>query len=106
MLTLTDEQLDWLCEQIPDRARDPRGGRPPQDKRRVIAGIFWILDNGAKWKDLPPRFGAKSSVHKYFKQWVEDGVFEKLMRTAGRCVEEKDGFKLYECFIDGTFARA
>jgi transposase len=28
------------------------------------------------------------------------------MRTAGRCVEERDGFRLYECFIDGTFAKA
>lgn len=49
MLTLTDEQLDWLCEQIPDRPRDPRGGRPPVHKRKVIGGIFRVLDNGAKW---------------------------------------------------------
>jgi len=106
MLTLTDEQLDWLCAQIPDRPRDPRGGRPPADKRKVIAGIFWVLDNGAKWKSLPAEFGSKSTVHRYFKQWVKDGVFERLMRAAGRCVEEREGFKLYECFIDGTFAKA
>ena len=101
-----DEQLDWLCEQIPDRPRDPRGGRPPADKRKVIAGIFWVLDNGAKWKSLPAEYGSKSTVHRYFKQWVEDGVFEKLMRAAGRCVEENDGFKLFECFIDGTITKA
>jgi hypothetical protein len=22
----------------------------------VVEGIFWVLDNGAKWKDLPARF--------------------------------------------------
>lgn len=27
-LTLTDEQLDWLVEQIPDASRSPLGGRP------------------------------------------------------------------------------
>ena len=106
MLTLTDEQLDWLCERIPDHPRDPRGGRPPADKRQIIQGIFWMLDNGAKWKDLPARFGSKSTVHRWFKKWVEDGVFEMVMREAGRCVEQCDGFKLYECFIDGTFAKA
>ena len=106
MMILTDEQLDWICEQIPDHPRDPRGGRPPADKRLVIQGIFWMLDNGAKWKDLPPRFGSKSTVHRWFKKWTDDGVFEAIMRQAGRCVEERDGFKLYECFIDGTFAKA
>jgi len=105
-LTLTDEQVDWLADLIPDPTRDPRGGRPPLDKRRVIRGIFWILDNGAKWKDLPAEFGAKSSVHKYFKQWVEQGVFERIMREAGRLIEDRHGFKVFECFIDGTFSKA
>jgi len=105
-LTLTEEQLDWLCERIPDSPRDPRGGRPPVDKRKVVQGIFWVLDNGAKWKDLPPEFRSKSTVHRWFKKWVEAGVFEDVMRNAGRCVETRDGFKICECFIDGTFRKA
>ncbi len=55
---MTEEQLDWLESVIPDTPRHPKGGRPPADKRKVIKGIFWILDNGAKWKDLPKRFGS------------------------------------------------
>ena len=55
------------------------------------------------WKDLPKRFGSKSTVHRWFQKWVKDGVFETIMRDAGRCVEERDGYRLYECFIDGTF---
>ena len=76
------------------------------DKRKALRGIFWILDNGAKWKDLPKHFGAKSSVHKYFTLWVTSGVFEGIMRDAGRLVEERDGFRLYECYVDGTFSKA
>ena len=87
MLTLSDEELDWLSGQIPDAERSPKGGRPPTDKRQVIAGVFWVLDNGAKWKDLPSRFGPKSTVHRWFLKWVNAGVFESLMRAAGRCVE-------------------
>ena len=105
-LQLTDEQLNWLVERIPDPRKSPLGGRPPADKRKVIRGIFWMLDNGAKWKDLPRRFGSKSTVHRCFQTWVQDGVFEDIMREAGRCVEEREGFKLYECFIDGSFAKA
>ena len=106
MLTLTDEQLDWLDQQIPDPERSPKGGRPPADKRKVIRGIFWMLDNGAKWKDLPGEFGSKSTVHRWFKKWVDDGVFECLMHEAAHRVEQRGDYRLYECFIDGTFSKA
>ena len=90
MLTLTDEQLEWLAERVPDAPVSPLGGRPALDKRRALRGIFWILDNGAKWKDLPRRFGSKSAVHRWFQAWVREGVFERIMRDAGRCVERVD----------------
>lgn len=106
MLKLTDEQLDWLCKRVPDAPVSPKGGRPATDKRRALAGIFWILDNGAKWKDLPRRFGSKSAVHRWFSTWVKAGVFEALMREAGRLVEERGGYRLYECFIDATSSKA
>jgi transposase len=106
MLQLSDDQLDWMCGQVPDAPRNPKGGRPPADKRLMLQGIFWILDNGAKWKDLPRNFGPKSTVHRWFVRWAKEGVFEKMMQKAGRVVEQRDGFKLYECFIDGTFCKA
>jgi hypothetical protein len=40
MLTLTDEQLDWWVERIPDPPKNPRVGRPPEEKRKVARGIF------------------------------------------------------------------
>jgi len=106
MLKLTDEQLDWILERIPDAPRSPKGGRPTAEKRDVLRGIFWMLDNGAKWKDLPRRFGSKSTVHRWFAKWVRDGVFEKLLQSAGRCVERRGDYRLYECFIDATFSKA
>ena len=106
MLKLDKEQLDWLCERIPDPARYPQGGRPAADKRQVLQGVFWVLDNGAKWKDLPSELGSKGTVHRWFKNGVEQAVFESLMRDAGRCVEERGGYRLYECLVDGTFATA
>lgn len=76
------------------------------DKRKALRGIFWILDNGAKWKDLPSEFGSKSAVHRWFQRWSREGHFALLMAAAGDLVTEKIGLKLYECFIDGTFAKA
>ena len=64
MLTLSEEQLDILEGLVPDFEPSPKGGRPPINKRQALAGIFWVLDNGAKWKDLPKTYGSKSSVHR------------------------------------------
>jgi transposase len=105
-MRLTDEQLEWLAQRVPDAPRSPKGGRPAMDKRTALRGIFWVLDNGAKWKDLPRRFGSKSAVHRWFTMWVNAGVFEAIMRDAGELVEERDGYTLYECFVDGTFCKA
>jgi transposase len=32
-----------------------QGGRPPQDHRKVLDGVFWIgrTGAGAPWRDLP-----------------------------------------------------
>ena len=105
-MRLTDEPLDWLAQRVPAAPRSPKGGRPAIDKRMALRGIFWILDNGAKWKDLPRRFGSKSAVHRWFTHWVRESVFKNLMRDAGTLVEQRDGFRLYECFVDGTFSKA
>ena len=106
MLILTDSQLGTLCKLVPDFQPSPKGGRPPVSKRQALAGIFWILDNGAKWKDLPKTYGSKSSVRRWFSRWVKDGVFETLLQALGRFVEEQGRFRLYECFVDGTFSKA
>lgn len=105
-MRLTEEQLDWLCEQLPDAPTNPLGGHPPTDKRCAIAGIYWMLDNGAKWKDLPREFGSKSAVHRHFTRWVEQGCFEAIMQKVGRLVETRGEYRVYECFIDGTFVKA
>ncbi len=69
-----------------------KGGRPATDKRNAVRGIFRILDNGAKWKDLPNEFGSKSAVHRWFKKWVGDGVFEAIMRDGSLRSAVSTGF--------------
>jgi transposase len=106
MLQLNDAELDVLCELLPPDPPRPKGGRPRMDRRTALQGVFWVLDNGAKWKDLPVQFGSKSSVHRAFQRWVEHGAFEAVLKHLGQLVRAADGFKLYECYIDGTFVKA
>ncbi|GHB15477.1 hypothetical protein GCM10007159_42220 [Modicisalibacter luteus] len=43
-------------------------GRPRRDDRQRLNGIFWILCSGAKWRDLPNRFGPWKTVYQRFRQ--------------------------------------
>lgn len=94
-----------LCELLPDDPPRPKRGRPRADRRQALKGIFRILDNGAKWKSLPEEYGAKSSVYRRLQRWVKTGAFEKIPLRLGELVQEKEGYKIDECYIDGTFSK-
>lgn len=54
-------------------------GRPCRDDRQMLDGIFWILCSGAKWRDLPGRYGPWKTVYQRFRKWRDDGAFERIM---------------------------
>jgi len=43
-------------------------------------GIFYVLRTGCQWEALPREFGSGSTVHRYFQEWTEQGVFGKAWR--------------------------
>ena len=50
---LTDQHGAKIEPLLPRPRKNPRGGRPWADNRRVLEGILWILRSGARWQDLP-----------------------------------------------------
>ncbi|MBL1218645.1 MAG: transposase [Planctomycetes bacterium] len=66
-------------------------GRRWTNARRWAAS-FRILDNGTKWKDMPRRYVSKSAVHRYFQQWVQDGVFERNRIAQPGCCSVTTGW--------------
>lgn len=50
-------------------------GRPRLDDRPIFDGLIWLARNGGQWATLPREFGAKSTVHARFQEWVERGCF-------------------------------
>jgi transposase len=43
-----------------------------------LEGIYYVLQTGIQWKALPQEYGAASSIHQYFSEWVEAGFFRRL----------------------------
>lgn len=76
---LTDEQWALVNPLIP--VSTARTGRPPRDRRTLVNGIFWILNTGAPWRDLPDRFGAWQTVYHHFAKWRREGVFDIIAQV-------------------------
>lgn len=53
-------------------------GRTAADNRLFVNGVLWVLRSGARWGDLPERYGKPKSVHKRFSRWAKTGVWERV----------------------------
>ena len=73
-------------------------GRPSLNPRVVFDGIIWIMKSGARWHDLPIRYGNWNSVYHKFRQWCECGLFKRLTQ------EFSDG-RASLLKIDSTFCK-
>lgn len=69
--------FDWrvIAPLLPNKPR----GVPRVDDRRVLNGIFWVLRSGAPWRDLPERYGPRTTCYNRFVRWRKAGVWDQLM---------------------------
>ncbi|WP_292051220.1 IS5 family transposase [Mesorhizobium sp.] len=45
----------------------------------MLNGIFWVLRSGAPWRDLPERYGPRTTCYNRFVRWRKAGVWDRLM---------------------------
>jgi transposase len=106
-MKLTEKQWEKIQDLVPDGDRRSDGkGRPWKDKRAVLEGILWIVKTGARWKDLPKDYPPYQTCHRRFQQWVQSGVFDKIIEALAHDLQDRGGIDMRECFIDGTFSLA
>ena len=75
-------QQEWLLIKsfLPQALFEPRVGRPPADFHKVFNTIFYVLDSGCKWENIPKNksFVPKSVAHRYAQRWQKDGTMDTL----------------------------
>ena len=95
---LSNAQWERICDLLPGKPGDP--GRRGADNRLFVNAVLWVLRSGARWSDLPERYGKHKSVHKRFIRWADRGVWERLFVVLSR---DRDNEHL---MIDSTIVRA
>ena len=78
----------------------PKVGRPPLNPRTVFNAVMWILKSGARWRDLPARYGNWNSIYHKFRLWCKLGLFDRLLKIINADCREST---LLE--VDSTFCK-
>ena len=86
---LSDAEWQLIEPLLPKQGRM---GRPRQDLREVLNGIFHIVDNGAKWRAMPHDLPPWETCYRWLRRLEDDGTWQELVdevRVADRL--GKDG---------------
>ncbi|HZU68778.1 MAG TPA: IS5 family transposase [Ktedonobacteraceae bacterium] len=86
---LSDEEWGILEPLIPPAK--PGGHPRTTDIREVINAILYLNRTGAQWRAVPHEFPLWSTVWSYFRQWRNDGTWERIHTTLREQVRVKQG---------------
>jgi len=73
---LTDAEYALLAPLIPST------GRPCQDRRRTLDGIFHVVMSRSIWSEMPARFGKWDTAHRQLRRWMKAGVLDAWLVAA------------------------
>lgn len=76
---LNDSEWDHIKDLLP--AASKIGSPRTVDLREIINAIFYIANNGIKWRAMPHDFPPWSTVYTYFRRWTRNGLWAKINST-------------------------
>ncbi|MEM8662684.1 MAG: IS5 family transposase [Pseudomonadota bacterium] len=86
---MTDAEFALIAPLFPDQPR--RGRKRRTDLRAVVNAIFYTLQNGCAWANLPKDFPPPSTVYGYFRQFTERGIWAHIHAALYADSRELDG---------------
>jgi transposase len=105
---LTDAQWARLAPLLPPQRpiKGSKGGRPAEDHRRIVNGLLWLDRSGARWRDMPERYGKWQTLATRFYRWQRQGIWQRIL-DALQAEADADGKLDWEVhLVDGTIVRA
>jgi transposase len=73
---LSDAEWPLIAPFMPALAKE---GRPRKyEPREILNAIFYLVDNGVKWQNLPHDFPPPGTVYYWYAKWRDDGLLEGI----------------------------
>ena len=82
---LSDKEWEQIAELF------PQGPNSEHHKRSLINAVFYIVDNGNKWRALPHDFPPYSTVSTFYRRARMDGLWAKLLNALVKRTRLKEG---------------
>jgi transposase len=95
---LRDDQWERIKPFVPGGVKGKRG--PRSNGRLFIDALLWMGRSGARWRDLPERFGPYERAKQRYYRWLRMGVFARIFEAVAA---EPD---LEWVMLDATVIRA
>lgn len=72
----------------------------------MLNAIFWRLNTGAPWRDLPERYGPWQTAYDRFWRMRQSGLLDRIIERLQLCLNEAGLIDPALFCIDGTNVRA
>jgi putative transposase len=99
---LTDEAWERIAPLLP---RQKRGGKW-REHRTILNGMFWVLNSGAPWRDLPERYGAWKTIYGRYRRWTAEGLFNRILHRLHLQLDDEGRINWSQFNVDGSNIRA
>ncbi len=76
MKTLTPEQYDQIKGVLPVQR-----GNVTIENLIFLQAIFYVAENGCKWRKLPEHFGKWHTIYVRMNRWAKNGVWPKVLEA-------------------------
>ena len=64
--------------------------------------MFWVLNSGAPWRDLPARYGKWQSVYDRYNRWAREGLINRILERLQLQLDEAGYIDWSQFNIDGS----
>lgn len=85
---LTPEQFEEIKPYLPVKKKT----RPRKwSDYEMMNSILYVLVTGCQWRNLPKEMPPWKSVYRYFMDWKNEGVFEKVLKKINKKISYSYG---------------
>ena len=101
---VSDELWAVVAPLLPPPRPRPKGGRPPVDDRKALAGILFVLKSGIPWEMLPQEMGCGCGMTcwRRLRDWQAAGVWARLHRVLLDRLGRANAIDWCRCSLDSA----